>query len=210
MLAFLGLSAAAIAVYPGGTFWDHGALGHSFWQNYLCDLTQSPALNGNPNANGARLASLGMLALVCALVAFVGLVPSLLREAQQITRQIKVIAGLACGLGAFVPLLPSDRFGALHAATVFAAGIPVTLGLLSLVSILRRQTELGRWLRTLSAFLCVAVVGCLALYAAEVCFDAAPMRMVPILARLANLALVAWLIGLSRVVRGRVACERAS
>ncbi len=203
VLVFTVLTAAAIALYPGGTFWNHARRGHSFWHNFLCDLLQTPTMNGSANALGAQLATFGMLALVCAMVAFVGLVPSLLGEARHMTRQVRSIVMMACGLTACVPLLPSDRFGALHAAAVFVAGIPVSLALLALVSTLLRQPEIARWLRVLSVILCLTVFSSLALYAAEVVFDAPLLRVVPTLARVANLTLIAWLIGLARVARAR-------
>lgn len=210
VFSFVGLSAAAIALYPGGTFWDHDTNGHSFWQNFLCDLIQTPALNGAPNEQGARLATWGMLALVAALVAFVGLVPTLLHEPQRMTRQVKAIALLVCGLTACVPLLPSDRFGALHAAAVFVAGVPVSLALMTLVSTLLRQGALAPWLRVLSISLCIVLAASLVLYAAEVCFDSPPLRIVPTLARLSNVMLVLWLLGLARLARARTATRAGS
>ncbi len=203
VLSFLGFSAAAMARYPGGTFWDRNTPGHSFWHNFLCDLTQTPALNGEPNLLGAELATFGMLSLVVSMVAFVGIVPALLHDARMVTRRVKAVAMIACGLTALVPLLPSDRFGNLHAVVVFVAGVPVSLALMALVSSLLREGKIAGFLRVLSIVLCVALAGSLALYASEVLFHTRPLRIVPALARLANLCLAAWLIGLARLARQR-------
>lgn len=202
-LVFSALVVGAMSLYPGGTFWDRSAEGHSFWQNFLCDLIQSPALGGAANVLGAKLATVGMLVLVAGMVAFVGIVPALLSETQQLTRQVRTIVTGACVTIACVPLLPSDRFGALHAAAIFAAGIPVSIALTVLVVALARQMGLSRWLRVLSISLCVVVNVSLVLYAAEVFFDSAPLRIVPTLSRLANVGLIAWLVGLSHVARAR-------
>ncbi len=202
-VVFCAFVLVAMSLYPGGTSWDRTIQGHSFWQNFLCDLLQDPALGGGANTRGAELATLGMLFLVAGMVAFIGIVPALLSEAQQMTRQVRLIVTGACLIIAAVPLLPGDRFGALHAAAIFVAGVPVSAALTVLVLALARQTELSRWLRVLSVALCVVVNLSLVLYAAEVFFGSAPLRIVPTLSRLANLSLITWLVGLARTARAR-------
>src|SRR5688572_11608153 len=59
---FVALIGRAIALYPGGTWFDPGAVGHDPFRNFLCDLTQPVALNGMVNP-GARWAGAGMIAL---------------------------------------------------------------------------------------------------------------------------------------------------
>jgi len=207
VVAFAGLVGSAIALYPGGTFWDRTRVSHAFWENFLCDLVQNPALGGGENARGVYLASLGMLCLVTGMLAFVGLVPTLLGDAQRMTRQVKGIAVLACCIAGSVPLLPTDRFGSLHAAAVFGAGIPLCLSMMALVLNLLRQSALPPLLGGVSIILSVAVAVSLGLYAAEVCFAAPPLRLVPIVSRLSTLSLMAWLVGMSRIARERAAVE---
>src|ERR1019366_7112935 len=68
--AFAALETAAMALYPGGTWWNPAARGHRFWQNYLCDLEWRVALNGQTNHWGSRLAQAAMLVLVLTLAPF--------------------------------------------------------------------------------------------------------------------------------------------
>ena len=68
--AFVALIVPAMALYPGGTWWEPHAAGHRFWTNFLCDLEWRTALNGTPNPVGARLAEGAMLSLVLAFVPF--------------------------------------------------------------------------------------------------------------------------------------------
>lgn len=207
VVAFVGLVGTAMTLYPGGTFWDRTRTGHAFWENFLCDLVQTKALGGGENVHGANLASLGMLCLVGGMLSFVGLVPTLLGDARRMTRQVKAIAVIACGIAACVPLLPTDRFGALHAAAVFGAGIPLWLSLVALVANLLQKPDLPSALQWVSMALCAAVGLSLMLYAAEVCFAAPAMRIVPVVSRLSTLSLLAWLVGVSRMARDRAASE---
>lgn len=70
LLVFVALMAAAMASYPGGTWEERSAQGHSQLRNFLCDLTRPVALNGQPNALGARCADFGLMAYVVALAPF--------------------------------------------------------------------------------------------------------------------------------------------
>jgi hypothetical protein len=61
--AFVALMAAAMPRYPGGTWWDGARVGHSFWTNFFCDLTQPTRLDGRGPNPAAPLARAAMLAL---------------------------------------------------------------------------------------------------------------------------------------------------
>ncbi len=50
---FVACFGIAIALYPGGTWFNRRAEGHSFWMNFLCDLMQSRALNGEEATVGS-------------------------------------------------------------------------------------------------------------------------------------------------------------
>jgi len=63
--AFVVLFVLAVLEYPGGTDWDPRARGHHFWLNYLCDLTRSVALDGEPNPVGSVLAQAGTVSCRC-------------------------------------------------------------------------------------------------------------------------------------------------
>ena len=67
---FISCYGLAAALYPGGTWWNRRTVGHSFARNFLCDLMQSHALNGEPTPTGSLLARFGMFTMLVALVAF--------------------------------------------------------------------------------------------------------------------------------------------
>lgn len=124
LAVFVALEAAAMALYPGGTWWDRTTRGHDFWRNFLCDLTASTALNGTPNALGSRLAQAAMLAFVGALVPFWLVVPALFARRARLGRAVRAL-GLTSLAGIVAAVaMPSDRFGALHGACVVIAGVP--------------------------------------------------------------------------------------
>lgn len=129
--AFVALIVPAMALYPGGTWWEPHATGHRFWSNFLCDLEWRTALNGTPNPVGAMLAEGAMLALVLAFVPFWPLaarlvaVPALAgRVRARLAAAVRVL-GWTSVLGMVgVALMPSERFGAMHGVAVLVAGLP--------------------------------------------------------------------------------------
>ena len=124
VVAFVALQAAAMALYPGGTWWDATTRGARFWQNFLCDLEWNPALNGEPNPVGSRVAQASMLVLVAGFVPFWWLAPRLFAARRGLGAAVRAL-GLASVAGmAAVVLMPSDCFGALHGVAVVVAGIP--------------------------------------------------------------------------------------
>ena len=75
VLLFVVLHSIAAFKFPGGNVFDTQASGHSFWLNYLCDLTHTTALNGEPNPS-APIAKASMLVLSVGLAAFFWLAAS--------------------------------------------------------------------------------------------------------------------------------------
>lgn len=121
---FSALQAWAMRLYPGGTWWDRAAVGHRFWDNYVCDLEWEIALDGSPNHLGARVARTAVLVLVAGFVPFWLALPALLPGRRRTGSAVRAL-GLAsvAGLSA-VAWMPSDRVGALHGAAVIAAAVP--------------------------------------------------------------------------------------
>jgi hypothetical protein len=116
---FALLEAGAMALYPGGTWWEPAARGHRFWQNFLCDLSWRVALDGQDNRAGSLLSQAAMLVLVAGFVPFWTLVG--LRVGGSAARGVRAL-GFASVLGMVaVTLMPSDRFGALHGVAVMVA-----------------------------------------------------------------------------------------
>lgn len=124
VVAFVVLDAAAMALYPGGTWWDPTTHGVRFWQNFLCDLEWNPALNGEPNPVGSRLAQTAMLVLVAGFVPFWWIAARLFPARRVLGAAVRVLGLTSVAGMVAVVLMPSDRFGALHGAAVVLAGLP--------------------------------------------------------------------------------------
>ena len=154
-VCFLGCVAFAIAHYPGGTWTDPSAPGHSFALNYLCDLMQTRALNGQEATLGSKVARFGTVSMFAALAAFFALVA---RFESPITRAGRVAqrAGLiACLVGCTVPFAPSDRFREAHLATVLSAFVPALVATIAALIVCKRA-PVSRWLRAMAAITVVA------------------------------------------------------
>jgi hypothetical protein len=130
LLAFWALFAGSVALYPGGNWLDRAALGHRFFANYFCDLTQPVSLSGVNNPVGSRLAQLAMLSFAPALAGFFWLVPRYFGpnvRAAVWVRRLGVCSVLSYLL---VPFTPSELFGPLHAwLSLFAGALGLSAAL---------------------------------------------------------------------------------
>ncbi|TKD10195.1 hypothetical protein [Polyangium fumosum] len=189
------LMAAAMALYPGGTWLDRASPGHDFLRNFFCDLTADRALNGQTNP-GASFAKAGMVLLSAGTLPFWFLVTRLFSERARLGLAVRGL-GLASALAAIaVPLAPSQRYGLLHAGLIFVAGVPglfagglATFGLVTTNHGSRTPARLAGLTAGLAA-----LDG--ALYAAHVASGVEiTSALLPALQKLAALALVAWMAG---------------
>lgn len=121
----------AIKLYPGGTWKDASTVGYSFWDNYLCDALQQPALNGfyNPGSDFG-LAAYGFLLLT--LVFWWTILAKLTdSDSKRRANIIRASAAMSClGLvGTIVFPAEARLLGAHFTAVVFAvfAGLAATL-----------------------------------------------------------------------------------
>ena len=115
----LALLAVAMHRYPGGTEIDPHCVGHSFWLNFLCDLTGEQALNGAPNG-GHAFARAAMMAFAFGMGAFWLILPAEFSGHRALATVVR--GGGAISVLGFlsVPIAP----GAWHAVAVFMAAIP--------------------------------------------------------------------------------------
>ncbi len=196
LAAFVALLAAAVARYPGGTWFDPRAPGHSFWKNFLCDLFQRRALNGADNRASAAFATAGAVAMLLALAAFFALVARLEGDASRagrVTRRAGLLASLA-GLG--VPLTPSDEGRALHLTAVLVACAPALAAVIAAARVCARVGG-SRAARVFSRATLAFGATDLAAYATAY---ALPFRvrwlneLLPVFQRLALLSLVGWML----------------
>jgi hypothetical protein len=200
--AFVALVVPAMALYPGGTWWDPHATGHRFWTNFLCDLEWRTALNGTPNPVGARLAEGAMLSLVLAFVPFWPLaarlfaVPALAGRANARLAAAVRVLGWTSVLGMVaVALMPSERFGALHAVAVVVAGLP---GLSAAVLAATGQLLARRNLPgALGAAMVLFAIADFVLYVHTMLHGGPGPMVLPVAQKLALLLLLAWMLVVS-------------
>jgi len=194
---FVVLEAAAMALYPGGTWWERGARGHRFWQNFLCDLSWRVALNGQDNRVGSLLSQAAMLVLVGGFVPFWVLVGG------AGARGVRVL-GIASVLGtAAVTLMPSDRFGSVHGMAVMVAA---TTGLAAAVLAAVGQLRAGDRVAGLLGLLVLGAGGVdFALYVQTFGSGGPGPLALPAVQKVALLLLLAWMGVVAARGRGRPA-----
>jgi len=202
VMVFLAQVSLAATLYPGGTWLHRRRVGHDLWGNFLCDLTQPVALNGQPNALGARFGAAAMLTFTVALALVWQHFPPLLQtRAPRLGRTIAVVGALGCGALVAVPCTPSLRFGRIHAAVVFVA-VGSCLGALGTAT-----HALWRHLgpdtataprRGIARVLSVALVAALVLDAGLYAYSLAPggriLPLLPALQRIATGISLAWML----------------
>jgi hypothetical protein len=193
--AFGGLEAAAMHLYPGGTWWDAAARGHRFWENFLCDLEWRVALNGEPNPVGSALAKTAMLLLLVALVPFWLAVPRVFPGASAGARAAVTTPGLVSAAATVaVVLMPSDRFGALHGAMVIVAGVPGLVAAALAVRGLALREPRPRVAAGLGGAMLAAAFVDFALYVSHFAAHTNGTPLGPALQKVALLLLLAWMV----------------
>ncbi len=202
--AFLLCYAAAAALYPGGTQADPSAPGHSFWQNFLCDLMQSRSRSGAPAPVSAGLARVGMVAMMPAMVSFTAQTARLETPPTETGRWGVRAAVLGASLGCLVPLVPSDFWRLGHLIVVVAAFVPAIVAAAAAARISLRTKGISRAVRAL-ALLTVATAGAdvalyvfmytaphLGLVPREALHRDLIVAAIPVLQRLATVGMVLW------------------
>jgi hypothetical protein len=189
MAVGIALLAAAMLRYPGGTAFDPLSHGHSFWFNFLCDLTPDVAVNGRPNPGG-RLARAAMIAFCVALACFWVVLPASFRNRRRISIATKTFGVMsAFGLAVFPVVL--TRLG--HVIAVFASLIPaLCAGVLGLIGTLRYLRS--KSLRVLASATVAVTAFDAVLYA---CSHLGNPRVIspalPLFQRIALLLMLAWM-----------------
>ncbi len=187
--------AVAMAVYPGGNWLDPQARGHRFFANFLCDLTQPVSLSGVKNSLGAGLAQTGMLFFAGALAGFFGIVSQRFALESRAAPWVRGLGLCTVLCLALVSLLPSERFGRVHAVLALVAGAIGIAAALCVVSALlgaRRHALAGLGALSLAAAALAAV-----LFAYYLC-DGGPMPLlVPASQKVAALLVSAWLVAVA-------------
>jgi len=204
VLVGLAVASAALVVamrlYPGGSAIEPHAAGHSFWLNFVCDLTGNVAANGRPNPVGSVVGRAGISTFAATLIPFWLLLPATFFSTNG-TRWRGATplraTGVVSALGlATVPFAT----GGLHAWAVYAAALPgIAAGALGLVGTLKFVRS-----RLVVTLLCGAIGAAVvdsALYAQSLMTH--PRVVIPALPatqRIAFLLIVAWMVTVA--VRG--------
>ncbi len=212
VLGFLACVTLAAAWYPGGTWMNRRAVGHSLWGNYLCDLMQLRARNGEPMPVASLVARAGTLLMCVALACFFEQVARLARARAttqvtlaRVTRGFGVVgSALACA----IPFLPSDHARVGHLVAVVASFLPCLVACIAAAALCLRAPATSRAVKL--AALVTVIVGGLdgGLYIlAYVSFwlGYVPPRetqllvneLLPALQRVAMIALAAWILAVS-------------
>jgi hypothetical protein len=121
---FGGLMSWAMLVYPGGTWYRHTTEGPLFFRNFVCDLLRNPALNGQPNELGSRLATVSMASLVVGLLLLWLSLPALVPERTHLALASRLLGVVGASGLATVPVLTSERCGSCHTVAVSLAALP--------------------------------------------------------------------------------------
>lgn len=182
----------AARAYPGGSHFDHAAVGHDFWRNALCDVARSTAIGGASNAVGASLARTAMSTMAVAIGLMLWSLP---RHFPRRVRTGRIVRGFAVALvpaALAVVFLPTDRFSAIHGIVTMTAGLVGTSG--ATLAIVAAAVETRRPSLYLGILTLAAAVGSLGVYAVELGFGGPPRLAVPVLEHVAALFLLAWML----------------
>lgn len=203
---FLALYAAAIALYPGGTWFDRQAPGYDLLRNFVCDLTQPIALDGRPNRAGSLFGKASMLALDAGLsLNFLGAL-RLGHPTPRMARAIRVAAALSFLGIAAVPLLPSLEVGVLHSiAVLVGSGAGLLAGGFSIAVLARSPYR--RIARLGMAMFAAAFVDA-GIYAWSAFVSGTTPLALPVLQRLALVLMVAWLASIGAALVSRDSASR--
>jgi len=203
---FITCYAVAIALYPGGTWWNRDAVGHSFAWNFLCDLMQTEALNGAPAPVGSALARIGMVAMLVGLVAFYAQIAKLESPVSRAGRIAERAGLIACVLGLAIPIVTSGLWRLGHLIVVVAAFLPSLLATIAALVVCVRAPGVS-WLIRGAAVVTLGSgaldgFGYLFVYASPVLGlvpESEQTRMwiggsLPMLQRVATIGLLAWVV----------------
>lgn len=192
---------AAMGAYPGGTHLHPNQLGYDFWNNFWCDALRNPALNGAPNARGARMASIAMWVLSAGLLPFWGIAAELsvpLTQATSAARDAIRWLGTGAMLGMMgVTLLPASQQPFLHGFLVTVAG---PMGILATaIAVLkgRSSPQVPSFASLLGGLALLCSLGNWIQYGRQFWLDAAPWPLLPGLQKVATFFFLAWVVWLS-------------
>jgi hypothetical protein len=193
VVVFSVLELIAMRLYPGGTWWDRSTQGVRFWQNFICDLESDVALNGQPNAAGARVAEIANWVIVVGLFAFWWMVPHWFPSLRLVGSAVRVLGFASLAGIVAVGAMPSQRFGALHGVAVVVAGAPgLTAAVLAVTGLARSEARPRIAAGLGAAMLAFALVD-FTLYTITMLRGGPGPLFLPVAQKIALLFLLAWM-----------------
>lgn len=130
-------------LYGGGTAWDGGVGGYTFWHNFFSDLGRTVSYSGIPNRVGEPLFNTSLIVHAVTLLSFYVTYPLLLSE-RKFVRTAVTLFGILSAIGLIrIGLNPDDIRPQQHMAGVWLWGIPLFLVMVATVGD-------GIWGRSLS------------------------------------------------------------
>ncbi len=195
LVVFGSLMAMAMSAYPGGTWEEPAATGHSHVRNFLCDLTRPIALNGTANSSGAQYAQLGLLAYSVALIPFFLVMPFVFPDRLR-TGRVAAVAGVLAGLGGVgIVMVPSYRFGAmLHGVTVLLTAVPgLTAALSATIGVFTTRTSI-RPIRAAAMATLLVTATAVVMFAIQLARGVETTPGLPVLEKLALGCSTAWML----------------
>ncbi len=184
----LGLAAAA---YPGGTWWDRDSEGFQVAQNFWSDLLRTQSLNGESNQLGALTARIALLVLALSLVPFWTLIERHYGLSKKVGRALKLFGWMSCLGLALVACVTGVMPPQYHTWTVLVFGpsgvLAIALGVIASFRGKDRGAKLSGGLAII-----LSLVN-LAQYAREALSNVPSWVGLPLVQKLATVALLLWL-----------------
>jgi len=194
---FTILIAYAVARYPGGTWADHATHGYDPLHNFLCDLLEPTALDGEANAASARASVTAVIVLAAGLTLTWWLLPALFpARARRLGVPVRAL-GIASTLGVVaVPLAPATSWYWSHAgAVLFAGASGLAAAATSVVGLAHARDE--RRLARLGAFVVAVALVDVALFVHQLIVVGNPSVWLSLLEVVATVSLLAWLAAIA-------------
>ncbi len=201
VLAFVALVAISMASYPGGSWLDLRANRHDLLRNFLCDLLAPIAINGQPNRVGSLAMMGAMTVLALGLAVTWWSIPYLFAQ-PRFAVAIR-ICGVLSTIGLFtVPFTPPTVSYRLHAAAIFAGGVPAfAAGIISLIAFARGNAT--RRLAWLGGITLISLMVGFSLYSNQLINQTAATIILPASHRIATVLFLSWVIAIAVRLRSQ-------
>ena len=179
LLLFVFLYILAAFEYPGGSWAMPQQIGFSFWNNYLCDLLDEFAINGELNtARYIARTSLGVLCL--SIMVLWNYLPNLFRG-KSLNKNIMWLSGIASLV--VIAFLSSGT----HDRTVYIAGFFAVIAFLTCFVELLRARHIK---------LLVFGIGCLIIFLVNyyIYETGSYIRLLPIIQKITFISFIIWFV----------------